>query len=107
MQTTAPTTPDLRITFKHSAEDLEHRRNAQSGWRNHPFHRSTSSHRCQYQTLKVSFNQSGKRRSYSGISMAHCFRTNDTLEGHDSRQNFPTSHHIFSQPKRNTSIECD
>src|SRR6266702_4840011 len=68
MQKTAPKTPDLLSSFKGSAKDLECRRNAQSGWRNHPLHRSTSSHGRRYQTPKIPFNQPGKGRRYPWLT---------------------------------------
>src|SRR6266702_1692478 len=107
MQKFAPTTPDFLSSLKNPTQDLERRWNAQSGWRNHPFHGSTSSHRRRYQTPEVSHNQFGKRRSNSRVSMAHRIRTPDTLERRQTRQKLPTRHYILSKPKRSTSIKCD
>src|SRR6266702_4858770 len=107
MQKLAPPTPNFLPSFKNPTKDLEHRQNAQSGWRNHPFYGSTSSHRRRYQTPKVSLNQSRKRRSHSGISMAHRIRASNPLEGRHPRQNLPTRNYILHKPKGSTSIECD
>ncbi len=106
MQKLALTTPDFLPSLKHPAKDLERRWNTQSGWTNHPFHRSTSSHGRRYQTPEVSLNQPREGQSHSRIPIAHHVQTHNTLERCHPRQSLPTCHYIISKPKRSASIEC-